>query len=42
LARAIFRAARDEHPESRITLGRGSRIVADSAALRRSAARADS
>jgi hypothetical protein len=30
LARAIFRAASDEHPESRILLRRGNRIVADS------------
>jgi hypothetical protein len=30
LARAIFRAATDEHPEARITLRRGNRIVADS------------
>lgn len=32
LARAIFRAASEEHPEARITLRRGNRIVADSAA----------
>jgi hypothetical protein len=31
LAGAIFRAASEEHPEARITLRRGSRIVADSA-----------
>ena len=31
LARAIFHAARKEHPESRILLRRGARIVADSA-----------
>ena len=31
LARAIFRAASEEHPEARITLRRGNRIVADSA-----------
>jgi hypothetical protein len=30
LARAIFRAATGEHPGSRITLRRGSRIIADS------------
>ena len=30
LARAIFRAASEEHPEARITLRRGNRIVADS------------
>lgn len=30
LARAIFRAATGEHPETRITLSRGSRIIADS------------
>lgn len=32
LARAIFRAASEEHPEARITLRRGQRIVADSEA----------
>jgi hypothetical protein len=32
LARAIFRAATGEHPESRITLRRGARIIADSGA----------
>ena len=32
LARAIFRAATREHPESRITLRRGARIIADSRA----------
>ena len=31
LARAIFKAARSEHPDRRITLRRGSRIIADSA-----------
>jgi hypothetical protein len=31
LARAIFKAAQDEHPERRITLREGNRIVADSA-----------
>jgi len=31
LARAIFKAARTEHPERRITLRRGERMVADSA-----------
>jgi hypothetical protein len=31
LARAIFKAAQGEHPERRITLRRGSRIIADSA-----------
>jgi hypothetical protein len=31
LARAIFHAARKEHPESRILLRRGARTVADSA-----------
>lgn len=30
LGRAIFRAASKEHPEARITLRRGQRIVADS------------
>ena len=30
LARAILKAAQDEHPERRITLRRGNRIVADS------------
>jgi hypothetical protein len=30
LARAIFKAAQDEHPDRRITVGRGARIVADS------------
>jgi hypothetical protein len=30
LARAIFQAARKEHPESRILLRRGARVVADS------------
>jgi len=32
LARAIFRAATAEHAESRITLCRGARIIADSRA----------
>jgi hypothetical protein len=32
LARAIFRAATAEHPESRITLRRGARIISDSRA----------
>jgi hypothetical protein len=31
LARALFHAARKEHPESRILLRRGMRTVADSA-----------
>jgi hypothetical protein len=31
LARAIFKAAEGEHPERRITLRRGNRIIADSA-----------
>jgi hypothetical protein len=31
LARAIFKAARVEHPDRRITLRRGKRLVADSA-----------
>lgn len=31
LARAIFKAAQGEHPERRITLRRGNRIIADSA-----------
>jgi uncharacterized membrane protein YhfC len=31
LARAIFHAARKEHPEGRILLRRGARTVADSA-----------
>ena len=31
LARAIFRAARGEHPDRRITLRRGRRVIADSA-----------
>ena len=30
LARAIFKAARTEHPDRRITLRRGNRVVADS------------
>ena len=32
LARAIFKAARSEHPQRRVTLRRGNRILADSAA----------
>jgi hypothetical protein len=31
LARAIFNAARGEHPERRITVRKGTRIIADSA-----------
>jgi hypothetical protein len=31
LARAMFKAARTEHPDRRITLRRGKRVVADSA-----------
>jgi hypothetical protein len=31
LARAIFKAARTEHPERRIILRRGERTIADSA-----------
>jgi hypothetical protein len=31
LAHAIFNAARNEHPDRRITLQKGSRIIADSA-----------
>lgn len=31
LARAIFRAAREEHPGRRVTLRRGARLLADSA-----------
>ena len=30
LARAIFKAARGEHPDRRITLSKGNRVVADS------------
>jgi hypothetical protein len=30
LARAIYSAARDEHPERRITLCRGARVIAQS------------
>jgi hypothetical protein len=30
LAHAVFKAAQDEHPERRITLRRGARIIADS------------
>src|SRR5438093_1262888 len=30
LARAIFKAAQSEHPERRITLRRGGKIIADS------------
>lgn len=33
LARAIFQAAKEEHPQRRITLRRGSRILSDSAAV---------
>lgn len=33
LARAIFKAAQGEHPERRITLRRGNRIIADTASL---------
>jgi hypothetical protein len=29
LARAIFQAARDEHPQRRITLRKGNRILSD-------------
>ena len=32
LARAIFKAARTEHPDRRITLRRGQRLISDSAA----------
>jgi hypothetical protein len=32
LARAIFKAAQDEYPERRITLRKGTRIIADSSA----------
>ena len=31
LARAIFKAAQGEHPQRRITLRRGNRVIADSA-----------
>ena len=31
LARAIFKAAMSEHPERRITLRKGTQIIADSA-----------
>jgi hypothetical protein len=31
LARAILKAARGEHPDRRITLSKGNRIVSDSA-----------
>jgi hypothetical protein len=31
LARAIFKAAQEEHPQRRVTLRKGKRIVADSA-----------
>jgi hypothetical protein len=31
LARAIFKAAQTEHPDRRITLSRGSRLIADTA-----------
>ena len=30
LARAIFRAAKEEHPQRRITLREGTRVIADS------------
>jgi hypothetical protein len=30
LARAIFTAAREEHPERRITMSRGARVIAQS------------
>jgi hypothetical protein len=30
LARAIFKAAKSEHPDRRVTLRRGGRIIADS------------
>ncbi|WP_309083707.1 hypothetical protein [Chelativorans sp.] len=30
LARAIFEAARNEHPERRITLAKGGQVLADS------------
>ncbi|HVW92672.1 MAG TPA: hypothetical protein VHB74_08690 [Devosia sp.] len=33
LARAIFQAAKEEHPQRRVTLRRGSRILSDSAAV---------
>jgi hypothetical protein len=32
LARAIFKAARGEHPDRRITLSKGNRVLSDSAA----------
>lgn len=32
LARAIFKAAMGEHPERRVTLRRGGKVIADSAA----------
>jgi hypothetical protein len=32
LARAIFKAAQGEHPERRITLRKGNRVVSDSGA----------
>jgi len=32
LARAIFKAARGEHPDRRITLSKANRILSDSAA----------
>jgi hypothetical protein len=34
LARAMFQAAKDEHPERRITLRKGNRILSDSAGSR--------
>jgi hypothetical protein len=35
LARAIFKAATGEHPDRRITLRRGTRLIADSAGEQR-------
>ena len=35
LARAIFTAAKGEHPNRRITLRKGSRVIVDSAAEQR-------
>jgi hypothetical protein len=35
LARAIFKAATGEHPNRRITLRRGARVIADSAREKR-------
>jgi hypothetical protein len=31
LAQAIFKAARDEHPQRRVTLSEGTRVIADTA-----------